>query len=81
MDGNLVSAGADGTEDIAVTDDRGVPAEQTLYDAVARWVPDSGYGPSGMIDAACQALVDGLDSPTLRELAGASPRGPIVRHS
>ena len=64
-----------------MTDDRGVPAEQTLYDAVARWVPDSGYGPSGMIDAACQALVDGLDSPTLRELAGASPRGPIVRHS
>ena len=26
-----------------------------------------------LIDAACQALIDGLDSPTLRELAGASP--------
>jgi hypothetical protein len=27
-----------------------------------------------LIDAACQALVDGLDSPALRELAGASVR-------
>jgi hypothetical protein len=27
-----------------------------------------------VIDAACQALIDGLDSPALRELAGASPR-------
>jgi hypothetical protein len=69
-----VSAGAASAEDVAVTGDRSVPAEQRLYEAVARWVPETGYGMSDMIEAACQALIDGLDSPTLRELAGASPR-------
>jgi len=59
---------------VAVTKDAGAPAEQRLYDAAARWVPDMGYGMSDMIDAACHALIDGLDSPALRELAGASPR-------
>jgi hypothetical protein len=57
-----------------VTRNEGAPAEQRLYDAVARWNPGSGYGLSDLIHAACQALIDGLDSPTLRELAGASPR-------
>jgi hypothetical protein len=61
-------------DDVAVTENDGAPAEQRLYDAVVRWVPDTGYGMSDVIDAACQALIDGLDSPTLRELAGASPR-------
>jgi hypothetical protein len=61
-------------DDVAVTENGGAPAERRLYDAVARWGPDTGYGMSDMIDAACQALIDGLDSPTLRELAGASPR-------
>ncbi|MGC5051439.1 hypothetical protein ACLQ2S_08315 [Micromonospora sp. DT48] len=51
-------------------------AEQRLYDTVARWNVDPGYGPADMIHAACQALVDGLDSPMLRELAGASARDP-----
>jgi hypothetical protein len=54
--------------------DKGAPAEQRLYDAAARWNPDTGYGLSDLIYAACQALIDGLDSPTLRELAGASLR-------
>ncbi|MET7671343.1 hypothetical protein [Micromonospora luteifusca] len=47
-------------------------AEQRLYDAAARWDTDTGYGLTDVIDAACQALVDGLDSPALCELAGAS---------
>jgi hypothetical protein len=62
------------SDDVAVTENDSMPAEQRLHDAVARWVPDTGYGMSDMIDAACQALLDGLDSPALRELAGASPR-------
>ncbi|MEU4241720.1 hypothetical protein [Actinoplanes sp. NPDC026619] len=57
-----------------MTDDRSLPAEQRLYDAVARWNPDTGNGMPDLIDAACQALVEDLDSPALRELAGASPR-------
>lgn len=61
-------------DDVAVTENDGASAEQRLYEAVVRWVPDTGYGVSDMIDAACQALIDGLDSPSLRELAGASPR-------
>lgn len=51
-----------------------MPAEQRLYDAMARWFPDTGHGMAEVIDTACQALVEGLDSPALRELAGASPR-------
>lgn len=50
----------------------GGSAEQRLYDAVARWNVDTRYGLGDVIHAACQALIDGLDSPTLRELAGAS---------
>ncbi|MBV1849333.1 hypothetical protein [Catellatospora tritici] len=52
----------------------GVSAEQRLFDAVARWNTDTGHGLRAVIDAACQALVDGLDSPSLRELAGASAK-------
>jgi hypothetical protein len=51
-----------------------MPAEQCLYDAVTRWHSGTDFGTSDVIDAACQALVDDLDSPALRELAGASPR-------
>jgi hypothetical protein len=72
--GYSVSVTGDGAEDGAVTDERGMPAEQRLYDAVTQWDSGTGFGSSDVIDAACQALVDGLDSPTLRELAGASPR-------
>ncbi|WP_407567041.1 hypothetical protein [Polymorphospora sp. A560] len=57
-----------------MVDDSGESAEQRLYDAATRWDVDSGYGPADMIDAACRALVDGLDSPALRELAGTSAR-------
>jgi hypothetical protein len=60
--------------DVAVTRNEGAAGEQRLYDAVVRWNPDTGYGLTDLIYAACQALIDGLDSPTLRELAGASPR-------
>jgi hypothetical protein len=58
---------------VNVTEEKGGgSAAQRLYDAVARWNADTGNGLADMIHAACQALVDGLDSPTLRELAGAS---------
>jgi hypothetical protein len=57
---------------VGVTENDGGSAEQHLYDAVARWNADTGYGLADLIDAACQALIDGLDSPTLRALAGAS---------
>lgn len=51
--------------------------ELRLFNAVARW--DAAYAayaadPGAVVDAACQALVDGLDSPALRELAGMSAR-------
>jgi hypothetical protein len=59
---------------VGVTETGGGSAEQSLYDAVARWNVDTGHGLADMIHAACQALIDGLDSPTLRELAGASVR-------
>ncbi|MBQ1030318.1 hypothetical protein ACX27O_26975 [Micromonospora sp. SD19] len=55
-----------------VTENGGGFAEQRLYDAVAQWNVETGYGLADLIHSACQALVDGLDSPTLRELAGAS---------
>ncbi|WP_298457627.1 hypothetical protein [uncultured Cellulomonas sp.] len=44
-----------------------------LADAVSIWrlVPET---VGDVIDAATQCLVDGVDSPTLRELAGASPK-------
>ncbi|GAA2985854.1 hypothetical protein [Actinokineospora diospyrosa] len=52
----------------------GDSAEQRLYGAVRRWQVVPKEGLAGVIDAACLALVDGLDSPALRDLAGASPR-------
>lgn len=55
-------------------EDEGGSAEQRLHDAVARWDFDTGLGLSEMLEAACQALVDGLDSQALRELAGASAK-------
>lgn len=55
-----------------VTEQDGGSAEQRLHDAVARWNVDTGYGLADLIDEACQALIDGLDSQALRELAGAS---------
>ncbi|WP_410813401.1 hypothetical protein [Micromonospora sp. 067-2] len=57
---------------VGVTEMGSGSAERRLYDAVARWNADTGHGLPEMIHAACQALIDGLDSPTLRELAGAS---------
>ncbi|MEV0841805.1 hypothetical protein AB0I55_19885 [Actinocatenispora sera] len=51
-------------------------AEQRLFDAAMRW-PNSGGTADAhqhLIDAATQALLDGLDSPGLRMLAGASTR-------
>lgn len=46
--------------------------EQRLFDAVARWRPEQGGGHRELIAAACTALAAGVDSPSLRELAGAS---------
>jgi hypothetical protein len=45
-----------------------------LYDAAVRWLPEmSATGHSELIEAAVQCLVEDLDSPSLRVLAGASP--------
>jgi hypothetical protein len=49
-----------------------VPAERRLFDAVAEWMDDTTGRAGVVIGAACDALVRGLDSPALRELAGAS---------
>ncbi|MEV0793598.1 hypothetical protein [Kribbella sp. NPDC050459] len=58
-------------------------ARHRLYDAAARCSVDPHWADSDRpIEAATQALVDGLDSPALRELAGAprsSRSGPIRR--
>nr|WP_296070347.1 hypothetical protein [uncultured Actinoplanes sp.] len=48
--------------------------EERFLAAFHAWDRGADYGPAGIIDAACQALIDGLDSPALRELAGASER-------
>jgi hypothetical protein len=45
-----------------------------LYDAVALWESRSTFGVDEVISAATDALVAGLDSPSLRELAGASAK-------
>ncbi|GAA1864687.1 hypothetical protein GCM10009687_35060 [Asanoa iriomotensis] len=45
-------------------------ADQALFDVVARRGADN----AALIQGACQALIDGLDSPALRDLAGASVR-------
>jgi hypothetical protein len=54
----------------------GESAEQHLYAAVTRWKPGKTYGLADMIRAAGEVLTDGLDSPTLRELASASVNDP-----
>jgi hypothetical protein len=46
-------------DDITVTENDSAPAEQRLHDAVVRWVPDTGYGMSDRIDAACQLRLRG----------------------
>ncbi len=68
----LVPSGLQPWRMFGVSGMSGGSAEQRFYDAVARWNVDTGYGLGDMIHAACQALIDGLDSPSLRELAGAS---------
>lgn len=45
-------------------------SEQRLVEAVSRWETNSSSDPSTIIGAACDALIAGLDSPALRELAG-----------
>jgi hypothetical protein len=47
---------------------------EALGDAVALWEVRGAFGPEEVISAAVDALVAGVDSPTLRELAGASVR-------
>ena len=47
--------------------------EARFYDAASRWYPEPHWDAKALIDAAVQGLVDGLDSPSLRMLAGASP--------
>ncbi|GHJ44174.1 hypothetical protein Cs7R123_15160 [Catellatospora sp. TT07R-123] len=52
-------------------------AEQRLWNAVAQWNDETGRGTGGLIDGARRALADGLDSPSLRELAAAAPRDEL----
>jgi hypothetical protein len=42
---------------VDVTEKDGGSLEQRLYDAVARWNADTGYGFADMIHAACEALI------------------------
>jgi len=49
-------------------------AREALCDAVALWEVRMTFGPDEVIAAATDALVAGVDSPTLREVAGASAR-------
>lgn len=49
-------------------------AKRAFADAVALWRFGQGMRAADVIDAAAQALALGLDSPTLRELAGESPQ-------
>lgn len=46
-------------------------ARQRLYEAATRWSFDRGVDSAFLVEAATDALVSGVDSPTLRELAGA----------
>jgi hypothetical protein len=55
-----------------VVEERDGSAQQRLYDAAAGWTANPGFGAAELIDAACQALVEGLDSAALRELAPCS---------
>ena len=50
-----------------------------LRDAAALWLVAPGPGAEALIDAACDALVAGIDSPSLRMLAGESPRQTYFR--
>lgn len=47
-------------------------ATEALYDAVALWEVRSTFGADEVISAAVDALLAGVDSPTLRELAALS---------
>lgn len=51
---------------------RNTSTRQRLYEAATRWSFDQGVDNAFLIDAATDALVSGVDSPTLRELAGAA---------
>ncbi|WP_088282146.1 hypothetical protein [Kineosporia sp. A_224] len=54
-------------------EDEHVQPEQRLFDVASGWYPEPGARePKRLIEAAVQCLVDGLDSPSLRILAGAS---------
>lgn len=68
---NSVRLGVRVREDCRVAIDETSP-EQRLYDAACRWSSAPGYESKDLIDGAVRALVDGLDSPALRQLAGAS---------
>ncbi len=45
-----------------------------LHDAIVLWAFTPEIGPGAVVFAAADALADGMDSPSLRELAGLSPR-------
>jgi hypothetical protein len=57
---------------VIVAEEASGSAEQRLYDAATKWMANPQYGPADLVQAACQALIDELDSPSLRELASAS---------
>jgi hypothetical protein len=61
-----------GTHDGDVVDEAGRSAAQRLYDAATSWAENPHHRLGELITAAVYALVNGLDSPALRELAGAS---------
>jgi hypothetical protein len=71
--GNHVALACPSADDYGVDAESPSPA-QRLYGAAVRWLPEmSAVGHAELIEAAVQCLVEGLDSPSLRMLAGASP--------
>lgn len=48
--------------------------EANLYSVAANWFRSPSYGAELLVAAACGALVDGIDTPALVDLAGASGR-------
>ncbi|MDE9365030.1 hypothetical protein PZ938_05370 [Luteipulveratus sp. YIM 133132] len=67
------------TEDVgtAALMERSRRAQEVLAPAVGTWLASPVQGTAELVDAATDLLVDGFDTPTLRILAGVSPREPI----
>ncbi len=53
-------------------------ASQRVHEAIAAWEADPAAGPEVVVDAACIAIIEGLESPALQRLAS-PPAGVALR--